>query len=65
MSDEDSRDSGSVDEPTAIGEDQLDDILKDPRMKAALLKKMGLDEPETNANQRSTLSGTNPGVPSP
>ena len=43
------------------GEDQLDAILKDPRSKAALLKKMGLDETEKNKDQRPTPSGTDMG----
>ena len=47
-----------------IDEGQLDAILKDPRAKAALLKKMGLEDQEdgrNRLNQPPTPSGTSAG----
>ena len=47
-----------------VSEEQLDAILKDPLAKAALLKKIGLDDPGTgtSTSQRSTPSGTSTGA---
>ena len=47
-------------EDSRINEAHLEAILKDPRSKAALLKKMGLGE-DTNKDQHPTLSGMNVG----
>lgn len=44
-----------------ISDEQLDAILKDPSLKAAMLKKIGLSESDRDS-QRSTPSGTSSNV---
>ncbi len=67
MSDQEDQDSFDG-EIKQVDEEQLDAILKDPLAKAALLKKMGLDDSEARGSQHptpSTASWTNSDAWSP